>query len=68
MTPPKAALVRIQRAILDKSRAEDEYRAALAAAHAAGWSYTAIGQVAGVSRQAVHKFLRHPQSDDTPAR
>ena len=48
-------LARVKRAAAAKRRADEEYRAALAAALDAGVSQAAIGRAAGVTRQAVHK-------------
>lgn len=48
---------RVARAAEAKRRAEQEYRAALAAAKDAGISYAAIAHASGVSRQAVRQLL-----------
>jgi hypothetical protein len=56
MRPPDP-LARAKRAAVAKRRSEDAYRAALAAAHAAGHSFAEIAAAVGVSRQAVRQLL-----------
>jgi DNA-directed RNA polymerase specialized sigma24 family protein len=50
-------LERVRRAAAAKTSADREFRSALAAARAAGSSYSAIAVAAGVSRQAVRQLL-----------
>ena len=54
-------LRRVQRAAETKRRADESYRSALVAAHAAGHSYAELARVAGVSRQAVRQLLLRRQ-------
>lgn len=54
---PSDELARVKRAAGRRRRAEQEYRAALEAAHAAGESFGACAKAAGVSRQAVQQLL-----------
>jgi len=51
----KHALLRVRNTALDRARSEDDYRAALSAAIAAGHSYAELARAAGVSRQAIQQ-------------
>jgi hypothetical protein len=53
-------LARVKRAAERKSKAEQEYLAALRAAYDAGEEYADIGRAAGISRQAARQIL-NPQ-------
>jgi hypothetical protein len=57
-------LARVKRAADNKRRAEDEYRAALQAARAAGHSAGEIAGPAGVTRQAVLKATTAPETSE----
>jgi len=48
----------VRRAVAGKRRAEDRYRAALAAAVEQGFSFAEVGRAAGISRQGVRKLTR----------
>ena len=50
-------LARVARAARSRRRSDSEYRAALEAAHAAGWTFSKIARAAGVSRQAARELL-----------
>lgn len=52
------ALIRVRHAAADRARSEADYRAAIAAARAAGESFPAIAEAAGTTRQAVRQLLR----------
>jgi len=56
MTSSPDPLRRVERATKAKRSADLEYRAALRAARAAGYSYGAIGKAAGISRQGARKL------------
>lgn len=62
-------LARVKRAAATKRRAEQEYRAALAEAHAQGAGYAELARSAGISRQAVRQLIaRHrTEADDERA-
>jgi len=49
-------LARVKRAAAARRRAEHEYRAALLAARAAGYSLAQVGEAAGITRQGVRKL------------
>lgn len=52
---------RALRAAAAKRRADEEYRAALLAAVAAGVSYAELARTLGVSRQAVRQLVERSQ-------
>lgn len=52
------SLARLTRAASAKRRADQQYRAALAAALAAGHTYAEIAKALGVSRQAVRQLVQ----------
>lgn len=56
MTPTPPELRSVKRAAANRATAEAAYRDALIAARKAGISAAAIGEAAGVSRQAVLKM------------
>ena len=53
-------LRRVGLAKRDVGAAQDELRAAVRDARAAGWSWSAIGRTLGVSRQAAQERFREP--------
>jgi predicted DNA-binding protein YlxM (UPF0122 family) len=50
-------LERVRRAAESKRRAQEEYRAALAAAHEGGFSFAEIARTLHVTRQAIRQAL-----------
>jgi hypothetical protein len=56
-------LAKVKRAAAAKRRADENYRAALLEAHAAGDSFAAIADAAKTSRQRVRQFLGRQKPD-----
>ena len=51
-------LARVERAALERRRAEREYRAAMREAHSIGIPFARIGRAAGITRQGARKVAR----------